>query len=225
MHVEEFLKIPEVRTMLADRYREGVNAAVAGYQHARADEDTVTGALGQALLGRGAFQLNDGRIATWSTQYTRFGSAGKRDPAETRYGADGIFEIELTDDEGITTRKSLLFQSKKEAYTFGESSVRRQARQIASVPGGGIVIDYRPDGFVAVDAVAVARADRERLRPTSLGDVLAEEFVGCSRGSSAYFYDPDRETISILTANGSFVVRTLPVANRIRTRFMQFNLT
>jgi hypothetical protein len=127
----------------------------------------------------------------------------------------------LSDDKGITTRKSLLFQSKKENYTFGQSSVRRQARQIAGVPGRGIVIDYRPDGFMAVDALAVSRADRQGLRPTPLGDVLAEEFVGCSRGSSAYFYNPDQETINILIANGSFVGRMFPVANLIRTRFMQ----
>ena len=123
MHVEEFLSLPEVRTILGTRYREGVRAAITGYRHARADEDTVTGALGQALLGRGAFTTSDGRIVTWATEYTRFGSAGRGDPAETRYGADGIFEIELVDEDGVTTRKSLLFQSKKEAYTFAARSV------------------------------------------------------------------------------------------------------
>lgn len=153
MHVEEFLKLSDVRRLLSKRYRNGVNAAVARHQHARANEDTVTGALGQALVGRGFFQLGNGGIVTWSTQYTRFGSSGKIGP-----GADGIFEIELSDDKGITTKKSLLFNSKKQNYTFGQSSVRRQARQIAGLPGRGIVLDYRPDGFMAVDAWAVSQA-------------------------------------------------------------------
>ena len=113
MHVEELLGSPAVREAIVGHYRRGVQAAVEGYPHARADEDTVTGALGQALLARGAFQAEDGRIVTWHTSYTRFGSSGRTDAAEPRYGADGVFEIQLTDEDGVTTRKSLLFQAGK----------------------------------------------------------------------------------------------------------------
>ena len=83
----------------------------------RDPRDRDPGALGQALLARGAFQAEDGRIVTWHTSYTRFGSSGRKDAAEPRYGADGVFEIQLTDEDGVTTRKSLLFQAKKENYT------------------------------------------------------------------------------------------------------------
>lgn len=209
MHVEEFLALPEVRDVLGSHYRSGVRAAVEGFFHARADEDTVTGALGQALLGRGAFRVDDGRIVAWHVSYTRFGSSGRTDPAEKRYGADGIFEIEVVDDEGTTTRKSLLFQAKKESYTYGDAKLRLQARQIASVPGGGIVVDYRPNAFVAVDARAVSRGYRDRIIEQPLEDVLADDFITCSRGSSAYFYDPDRETLNVLTTTGALTVRSL----------------
>ncbi len=221
MHVEELLAIPQAREVLGGHYRRGVAAAVEGYQHSRADEDSVTGALGQALLGRGAFQVPDGRVVTWNTSYTRFGSS--KDGAEPRYGADGIFEIQLTDDDGITTRKSLLFQAKKEAYTYGDARLRRQARQIASVPGGGVVIDYQPGKFVAMDAGAVARND-ERRAERDLAELLAEEFVACTRGSSAYSFDPEAETISVFTVNGRLIVRRLPIGHRIRTTVRTFQL-
>ena len=187
-----------------------------GYQHARADEDTVTGALGQALLGPGAFPIGDGRVVTWSTSYTRMGSSGPENPAEKRYGADGIFEIEVTDDDRVTTRKSLLFQAKKEAYTFGNARLRKQAKKIASVPGGGIVIDYRPGSFVAVDAGAVSRAD-EGVDEEPLERAL-ESFVVCHRGSSAYYYEPDRELIHVVTVDGGLVISQFPLSHRIRTK-------
>jgi hypothetical protein len=224
VHVEELLANPGVREIIGLHYRRGVEAAIEGYPQARADEDTVTGALGQALLGRGAFQLSDGRVVTWNTSYTRFGSGGRSDGAEPRYGADGIFEIQLTDDDGITTRKSLLFQAKKEAYTYGDARLRRQARQIASVPGGAIVIDYRPGRFVALDAGAIAGGRDGGLVERDLADVLAEQFVVCTRGSSAYFFDPDAETLSVFTVSGRLIVRRLPITHRIRTTVRTFPL-
>jgi len=195
--------------MLADRYREGVSAGVAGYQHARADEDTVTGALGQALLGRGAFALSDGRVATWSTQYTRFGSAGKSGPAETRYGADGIFEIELTDDEGITTIRNLRHV---EPDLNAEDSEEFDLRFHAS--GGAInpLPPFRHSFPSSIDPVESpigicgSRASRVRRRRSALSR-KGKEAAQLVRGLLGPLF---RKEVPTVDAAAAYVVRPLP---------------
>ncbi len=97
MHIEDLLRLSAVQESIGEHYRRGVSAAVETYgQHAGADEDSVTGGLGQSLAGRGLVELPTGDEIAWVTSYTRFRSSGTGAP-EKRFGGDGVFEIQLTD--------------------------------------------------------------------------------------------------------------------------------
>jgi hypothetical protein len=217
MNIEEALSIETVRATLAQHYRQGVAAAVATYPQHRADEDTVTGALGQALAGRGTIRLPGGEEFDWITSYQRFRSA-PGDAPEPRLGGDGIFEIQVIESTGVITRKSLTFQAKNNTRGLGDARLRSQARKISDLPGGGIVINYGEERFAAVDAGEVSRREAGPLSSSrSLQDVLAEEFVPCLRGSTAYYYDALTETIVISGHGSPVLVRRLPLSHRIRT--------
>lgn len=124
--ISEMLANDVVRGVLADHYRVSIAAAVRGYADSAADEDAVTGALGQALRGEGTIRL-DGKVVRWTTRYRKLRGRGRGAP-EKMLGADGIFEVELEDDEGVRSRKSLPFQAKNNSPSYGDSHLRRQAK-------------------------------------------------------------------------------------------------
>ena len=220
MHIENLLRFPEVRSAIIEHYRKGVARARENYHQHAADEDTVTGGLGERLAGRGTVRLPTGEDIIWVTSYTRFRSAGPG-AAEKRLGGDGVFEIHLFDPAGSESRKSLVFQAKNQAARI-DRRLTSQARKIAPLPGGGIVINYDPEVYRAVDAAVVVIGDRESLADGYPLDVALEEFVLCKRGSTAYFYDPLTESINILSPNGNVTLQTLPLSHRIRTTITYF---
>ena len=57
MHIEDLLRIPQVRDTLVRHYSEGVRRARENYARHAADDNSVTGGLGQSLAGRGAIEL------------------------------------------------------------------------------------------------------------------------------------------------------------------------
>jgi hypothetical protein len=222
MHIEDLLREPTIQAALGEHYRAGVRAAVETYPQHAADEDSVTGALGQALAGRGLVELPTGEEVFWVTSYTRFRSGGPNS-AERRLGGDGVFEIQLSDPDGVPSRKSLVFQAKNRASGFGDARLRRQARQIAALPGGGIVINYDEHAFTVLDAREVSARAGARLRDgMSLESALADEFVPCKRGSTAYYYDPLREAVFIAGPGGHVQARALPLSHRLRTTLAFF---
>jgi hypothetical protein len=100
---------------LREHYYAAVMDAQIGYTHNAPKEDSVTGALGQALLTRGIrFVQIDGQTFGWIASHEILGGGGK-DSAEHRVGADGIFQLQVFDERGrLVRRKALPFQAKKE---------------------------------------------------------------------------------------------------------------
>lgn len=211
--ITDLLNNDVVRRVLAKHYRAGIAEAVEAYEESAADEDAVTGALGQALHGQGAIVLDD-KIVGWKTRYRKLRGRGKNAP-EKRFGADGIFEVELEQD-GILSRKSLPFQAKNDAAGYGSADLMDQASKLAKFPGGGIVVNYRPDGYSAVDAKSVANRDASRHTERSLGDMLSDEFLACKCGSTAYFFEPALKGI-VLVQGPLLLQRRWSPAHRIRT--------
>ena len=108
--------LPEsVLESLREHYYAGVTAAEIGYVHNAADEDAVTGALGQELFTKGIRFIEDnGRVYSWRAFHYKVGGRGEGAP-EGWLGADGIFQLESLSAEGtVLRRKALLFQAKKE---------------------------------------------------------------------------------------------------------------
>lgn len=215
MHITELLSIPELRDALKRQYRDGISAAVQGYADSAADEDSVTGALGQALRGGGVVDIGAGKCVKWITRYRKLRGRGKNAP-EKEWGADGLFEVETIDDSGILSRKTLPFQAKNNSPKYGNSDLIKQAKKIAAFPGGGIVVNYKPNGYVAVDARFVANRDDAGNHESPLADKLSEEFLLCKIGSPSYIFEPAVKGFRSLQGEVLQHQRWTP-AHRVRT--------
>src|SRR5690349_7745275 len=103
----------QLMDVLRDRYIAGVATAEAHFVERSADEDSVTGALGQALAMSEPLIFSD-QSSDFSIQisYRKVRGRGLNAP-ERLYGSDGIFQIAVTTEEGVVVRlKGLPFQSK-----------------------------------------------------------------------------------------------------------------
>ena len=122
-------------------------------------------------------------------------------------------------DGNIVARKSLFFQAKNRLRGRSQK-LADQARQVATLPGGGCVVNYSREGYVAADANVVA--DREGAWPPgpesarSFGDYLADEFLPCTVGSRDVYYDASRQQIVYLEV-GRLRVLSFTVRRRTRT--------
>lgn len=198
--MEDILPQPILDT-LREHYYAGVTAAEIGFEHNAADEDSVTGALGQALLTRGIriVEIGDTRFG-WRVTHYKIGGRGKGAP-EKKLGADGVFQLEVFNEEGqVLRRKALLFQAKKR-WRGTDRSLFGQARQMSEYAESAIVIDYEPSGFKAVSGIDVieARGSRRALRPGSeirLAEVLGDDFVRCRRGEIGVYWNPETHTLA-----------------------------
>lgn len=184
---------------IRDRYLAGVADAEAKFQYGRADEDTLTGALGQAIStpGREIYQIN-GEIYRYEVSYQKVRGRGFGAP-EKPTGADGLFQIEVTDGDGRPLRqKALPFQAKKE-WRGADRDLLRQARDMIRTTGPGLVIDYSHAGYRAADAADVVELGaqagllRERGKLHDLGHTLADGFLECTIGVQDLFFDAEQE--------------------------------
>jgi hypothetical protein len=189
----------QLMDVLRDRYIAGVATAEAHFADNSADEDSVTGALGQALAMREPLIFSD-QSGDFSVQisYRKVRGRGLNAP-ERLYGSDGIFQIAVTTDEGVVVRlKGLPFQSKIN-WRGRSSSVASQSADIEASTGEGIVVDYTTTGYRACPTgLAVkARGNRrevERLNGTKpLGQLLGVDFLECRIGTIGLFFDPEAE--------------------------------
>ncbi len=218
--MRELLPEPVV-TAIQRHYERAISAAQEGYNSSREDEDSVTGALGQAMRRINGRVTVDGVVYRWRTTYRKFRGRGYK-AAEKLFGADGIFEIEVFDDDGNTLgRKALLFQAKNN-WRGRDERLTRQASQLSGVRGAAIVVNYGSEGYTAVSAEIVAEAEgnRSRLPPEAespLSDVIARKFVLCSIGRRDLYYDAERKLLVYLSEGQIILARRLPVRHRVRT--------
>jgi hypothetical protein len=212
--IRDILRSDEVRRALAKHYRQAVYAAVKNYVSHSADEDAATGGLGQAITGEGDISVA-GRTLTWKTRYRKLRGRGPEAP-EKALGADGIFEIELLDEDGSRSTKTLPFQAKNNISSYGGSKLREQANKIEDLPGGGIIINYRPTTYVVVPAGLVAKGAATLKDERPLADSLAEDFLECKTGSVEYVFDSTRQEFLRPTETGLLRLFWAP-GHRIRT--------
>ena len=212
MTISDLLHDESVRRTLSERYRAGVADAVRAYAEAASDREAATAALGTVLAGQGELALADGRIVRWATRYRRLSGRG----SEGTLGAEGLFEIEMEDEEKDKSRNTLPFNAWTGTPDYADALLRGQAKRLGGFPGGGVVVSYRPTGYVAVDAGLVAGGDATRADEVDLADVLAKDFVEGRRGSTLYLFEPSLG--GVLSVHGSFVtVRRWSPRHRVRT--------
>ncbi|MGJ5134385.1 hypothetical protein [Bradyrhizobium oligotrophicum] len=193
------LELPdELKHIIRDRYLAGVADAEAKYQLNAADEDALTGALGATIsMARPMIYGNGQKQYEYQVSYRKIRGRGPGAP-ERALGADGIFQIEVRDENGLR-RKGLPFQSKK-GWHGTDARLLNQTIDMIHTAGGGIVVDYRPGQYTACLAhdVVQHQGNRRRIdragKSTSLGQLLGNDFLDCKVGQVGLFYDAETET-------------------------------
>jgi hypothetical protein len=126
----------KVYEALQDRYAAGVSNAEALFDQHAADEDSVTGGLGQALAAREPMYFSGpGGQYRVNVSYRKL--RGRGDGAPERFlGADGIFQIEVLGGSGDRIRtKGLPFQAKK-GWKGKDQALLNQAKKNGSFRSG-----------------------------------------------------------------------------------------
>lgn len=193
---DPLLSLPElVRTFIRDRYLAGVADAQAQYQYGAGDEDALTGALGALISMTRPVTFNiEGLTLTVLINYRKLRGRGPNAP-EKQFGADGNFQIQISDaNHASVFKKGLPFQAKK-GWKGRDKRLMEQAREMSRAIHGGIVIDYSLNGYAACDIndVIEMRGNRKaldgagKIRP--LGQILANEFLDCVIGIRGLYYD------------------------------------
>lgn len=188
-----------VMSVLHDRFVAGVADAEARYGLHAADEDSVSGALGQSIAMQYPVQYS-GPEGTYQVKITYKKIRGRGPGApERRYGADGLFQIVVTDSLGTTVRQKALPYQAKMNWKGRNKGLFEQAVQMQSRFDGGIVVNFTPDGYKVASAHAVVAGNGsltqvERLGAIhSLGQVLGQDFLECTIGTIGLFFDPQQE--------------------------------
>lgn len=206
---------------IAKQYRNATREAVQDFDGQRGDEDSLTGALGSVLRRTTQGVMTVGGIRyNWRTTSRKLRGRGRGAP-ENRTGMDAIVELEVWADGEFKGRKSLPVQSKKQ-WQGRDRLLEGQARKLAEIPGGGIVVDYEADAYSAVDARVAADAggNRANVPPDSfreLGDVLAGGFLECTIGSRDLYFDAERELL-IHVEGGVLRATAIGAEYRVLTR-------
>lgn len=193
------LQLPTgLKTIIRDRYLAGIADAEAKYRFSSADEDSLSGALGNNLSMAQPLIFSDGmRRYEFQISYHKIRGRGRGAP-EKSLGADGIFQIEVRDENG-EWRKGLPFQSKKQ-WRSTDGKLLTQAQNMIETAGGGIVVDYRPNQYTACRAEDVVHsyANRKLIDQAGaaqpLGQLLGDDFLDCKVGQVGLFFDPTTET-------------------------------
>lgn len=195
---------PGLKRIIRDRYLAGIADAEAKYRFSSADEDSLSGALGNNLSMPHPMIYSDG-LRRWEFQisYQKIRGRGPGAP-EKLLGADGIFQIEVRDEDGVW-RKGLPFQSKKQ-WRSTDGKLLQQTKDMIQSAGDGIVVDYRPNQYSACLALDVIhnQANRRLIDQAgaahSLGQLLGNDFLNCKVGRVGLFFDPEAEEWQTETA-------------------------
>lgn len=214
--MQEFLP-PEILAAIASQYRRAGTAAVRNYETQKADEDSLTGALGASLAMVEGEAAAHGVRYTWRTLSWKVRGRGPGAP-ESINGADAFLTFEVLDADGKFLRTKALPVQAKKIWDGKDSDLVEQVRKMQSLYGASLVVDFRPEGYFAFEGDDVLAADGRRKdvppdRIKALGDLLADDFLTCKIGAIGLRYD---DTVkSLRDANGH--VLSAGAANAIRT--------
>ncbi|WP_420590070.1 hypothetical protein [Bacterioplanoides sp.] len=193
-----------VLDILRGHYALGIANAEAFYDQHSADEDSITGALGQALARAEPIRYQQGFDEFLiNVSYKKIRGRGRGAP-ERIYGADGIFQLSVTNQDGKETAvKGLPFQSKKN-WKGKNNDLLEQTRKMEKATPGGIVIDFSSNGYKACTARDVIASLGNRNTANrhssvrSLEQFLSHDFLDCHIGRRGLSYNPQTERFSNL---------------------------
>lgn len=214
--MQEFLPA-EILAAIAAQYRQAGTAAVRNYETQKADEDSLTGALGGSLAMVEGEAVVDGINYTWRTRSWKVRGRGKGAP-ESINGADAFLEFEVIDADGKPLRTKVLPLQAKKVWGRKDPKLVEQVRKMQSLCGASLVVDFRPEAYFAIEGGVVLAAEGrrksvppDRIKP--LGELLADDFLTCKIGAIGLRYDDAAQLLR--DANGRVLYAS--AANAIRT--------
>lgn len=160
----------------------------------RADEDALTGDFCSKFRLDETFSKDESSI--WSINYKKFRGRGLNAP-ESKFGADGIFEIEVKDTRGkVIFKKGLLFQAKmiKDVNTDRTKGQVKAMEKIES--NCSIILSYDDKIFEAIKSPEYL-ANPKTCNKYNICTFLIEHFFTCKIGKLNMSYDLDSESIKI----------------------------
>jgi hypothetical protein len=166
----------EIIEILSSHIQSNCGRAESGWEHAREDEDTVTG----DFFGIMRTGWNSTGSFSWRFSYNKFrGRGGKA--LEKIVGGDGIITIHFTDGlKDIQYYKSLVFQAKKEEGRFDKEQREKMRRYF---PDGNIMVIFGAGGYKAYDD--------DPTGAVRLCDMITNNFLTCKIGIEGLYYDSD----------------------------------
>lgn len=191
-----------VLDILRGHYALGIANAEAFYDQHADDEDSITGALGQALARAEPIRYQQGFDEFLiNVSYRKIRGRGRGAP-ERIYGADGIFQLSVSNKDGKEVAvKGVPFQSKKN-WKGKNGDLLDQAIKMETKVPGGIVIDFGPNGYKACTAKDVVASQGNRNTANrhssvrSLEQFLSHDFLDCHIGRRGLSYNPQSENFS-----------------------------
>lgn len=184
--MEKFLPF-EIYKELERHIIDNCKKAQLGYSSAEDDEDTLTGDLFARLQIKEWSGININSFLDswkWKIDYKKFRGRGP-DALEKYLGADGIFQIEVH-DENTTFKKAILFQAKKGAYRKNKDLKEQLSKIEKFNQSSSAVFVYSPNGYVAVTGNEYLG---ENYKEHKLCKYLSSLFLNCHVGVKNLFYD------------------------------------
>lgn len=191
-------------------FDEKIQEAVKSYRFNDADEDSLTGAMGQALsTPEMIVSVVNGSIYSFAVESHKILGKGPSTP-EKRTGADGIFQISVMEGMKVVFEKGLPFQSKKK-IVYRKAAVIDQADDMLRTSGSGIVLRYGPEGYDAEDVRhLLGKDDPDRVKTppgfASLSTVLGDWFLDCEIGKMGLSFDKGVTDPNVAGKKGFWVI-------------------
>jgi hypothetical protein len=184
---------------LHDRFVAGVADAEAVFSMHEADEDAVSGALGQSIAMQSpvVFKGPQGDFAV-EIKYKKIRGRGPNAP-EKRYGADGLFQISILNERGSVLRQKALPYQAKMNWRGKNKGVYVQAMKMQEHFVSSVVVNFTKRGYrgctasLAVETEGSLPQVEARSGMSNLGQILGVDFLECRVGTIGLFFDPVQE--------------------------------
>lgn len=204
---------PGLLRRIKAHFTESIAEAIQGFRFNEVDEDSLTGALGQALsTPEHVVTVANGASYSFGIESYKILGKGPGTP-EHRVGADGISQVSVRSNGRLIFEKGLPFQAKK-LSRYRVADVIPQANDMLRTSGSGIVLRFGPHEYDAADARhLVVPSNVSTSIPTppgfaALDTVLGDWFLKCQVGKTGLTFHRDELDPNVEGKRGFWVIDT-----------------
>lgn len=184
----------EIADYIKSIYNQSVNGS---WRSSRSDEDALSGDFFGKLQKEMSVHSTG---LSWDIDYRKTRGRGGKNP-ETITGADGIFMLEIRDENGVVIfQKAFLFQSKMKK-SFSKSTTMQQAKNMNRIAkNGAVIIVFHENKYIAIKAEDYLNG---KFKEYELDNYIIDIFFECIHGKFDMKYNIDDEELSVMNEEGS----------------------